>query len=67
MEVDRVWNILWPATIAGETAVQKCPGGIESIGICIAETYITEITYNYVKCIMDRLCYKGLWPGSNVE
>ena len=43
MEVDRIWKILWPATIAGETAVQKCPGGIESIGICIAYTYVAVL------------------------
>ena len=60
MEVDRVWKILWPATIAGETAVQKCPGGIESIGIA-------ELTYNYYLNVLwvgfaTRVCGKdGMW------
>lgn len=27
-----VWNITWPVTDAGEIAIQKCPGGIESLG-----------------------------------
>ena len=31
-EVDPVWGILWPETNASETAEQKCPGGIESLG-----------------------------------
>ena len=30
--MDMVWGILWPATNASETAVQKCPGGVESLG-----------------------------------
>jgi len=31
-EMDKNWGILWPATNAGKTAKQKCPGGVESLG-----------------------------------
>ena len=33
MEQDPTWNITWPATSVGDTAVQKCPGGGEVEGI----------------------------------
>ena len=32
MEQDGIWNITWPTTMAGETAMQKCPGGSEAEG-----------------------------------
>ena len=50
-EFDNVWGILWPATNAGEFAVQKCPGGIESLGK--AELY----------CIYVLLYIYTLWIG----
>jgi len=31
-EQDVAWNITWPTTMAGKTAIQKCPGGIETEG-----------------------------------
>ena len=32
-EIDVDWNISWPLTIRGEVALQKCPGGAESLGM----------------------------------
>ena len=32
MEQDPTWNITWPATSVGDTAIQKCPGGSEAEG-----------------------------------
>ena len=32
MEQDSTWNITWPATSVGDTAIQKCPGGSEAEG-----------------------------------
>ena len=32
-EIDTNWNISWPLTTRGEVAIQKCPGGAESIGM----------------------------------
>jgi len=32
-DVDQDWGILWPATDTDKTATQKCPGGVESLGI----------------------------------
>ena len=31
-ETDAIWNISWPFATKGEVAIQKCPGGAESIG-----------------------------------
>ena len=31
-EVDAVWNIKWPNTLRGATALQLCPGGQTAIG-----------------------------------
>ncbi|XP_065910088.1 uncharacterized protein [Dysidea avara] len=33
MEQDTIWNITWPATSVGNTAIQKCPGGGEVEGL----------------------------------
>ena len=43
------WTISWPTTNVGETATQKCPGGIESMGI---EPYYIH-TYSY-RCIIKQ-------------
>ena len=32
-EIDGDWNISWPPTTRGEVALQKCPGGAESLGM----------------------------------
>ena len=32
-ENDEDWNISWPLTTRGEVAIQKCPGGAESLGM----------------------------------
>jgi len=32
MGQDTTWNITWPATSIGNTAIQKCPGGSEVEG-----------------------------------
>ena len=31
-ENDADWNISWPFAARGKVAIQKCPGGTESIG-----------------------------------
>lgn len=38
-ENDTEWEIFWPATNKGDTAIQSCPGGAESVGmyICVYE------------------------------
>ena len=32
-EVDAEWNITWPLTASGKIVQQKCPGGVESLGM----------------------------------
>ena len=32
-ETDAIWSISWPIAASGETVLQKCPGGAESLGM----------------------------------
>ena len=32
-EIDSMWSIDWPATESGRNATQKCPGGVEAVGM----------------------------------
>ena len=32
-EIDGQWKITWPPTNVSEVAIQKCPGGIEAVGM----------------------------------
>jgi len=32
-ENDTEWEIRWPVAQSGEVAIQKCPGGAESVGM----------------------------------
>ena len=36
-EVDVDWNITWPTTNSGQLVRQKCPGGAESLGMCLLQ------------------------------
>ena len=46
-EVDPEWNITWPTTDSGQTVLQKCPGGAESVGMCIA-MYLALLFLMYI-------------------
>ena len=39
-EQDMDWNVTWPLTLKGRTAIQKCPGGAESLGMYAALFYV---------------------------
>ena len=32
-EIDDIWGIVWPNTPRGSSSEQRCPGGIEVLGI----------------------------------
>lgn len=50
-ETDSFWGISWPPTNANDKAVQKCPGGVESLGR-IELSYVNL----YIRNILDRTC-----------
>jgi len=54
-QVDIVWGILWPATDAGETAVQKCPGGVESLG----KSKFDHLNQHYICTYMSQVLLQG--------
>ena len=41
-EIDVDWSISWPFAEKGDTVIQKCPGGAESLGM-----HYSLITYMY--------------------
>ena len=57
-ETDAIWNTWWPNTTNGTVAVQKCPGGPNSIGK--DETFAKHTTSFYCivyahKCIVQEI------------
>ena len=47
---DNNWNIAWTSATRGQTVLQKCPGGHESLGmfirICFTKLFIREVLLN---------------------
>lgn len=52
---DSVWNITWANTERGENDTQRCPGGVDTLGMAFHEDILIEITS--IKLKHQRLYY----------